>query len=117
SPSDAPGGVQFPIGFFAFQVQGLAAGGNTTVTLSLPPGVTVNTYYRYGPTPDNPTPHWYPFLFDGATGAEIDNVHHQIVLHFVDGQRGDDDLAANGVVVDAGAPGLLIVPSLPAPVS
>jgi hypothetical protein len=104
-PRDAPGGVQFPVGFFAFQVQGLTAEGSTMVTLTLPPGVTVNSYYRYGPTADNPTPHWYPFLFDGTTGAEIDNTNHRSVLHFVDCQRGDDGLAANGVVVDAGAPG------------
>jgi hypothetical protein len=117
SPGDAPGGVQFPVGFFAFQVQGLTPGGSTTVTLDLPWRITVNTYYRYGPTAANPTPHWYPFLFDGTTGAEIDNADHEIILHFVDGGRGDDDLAANGVVVDAGAPGLLVVPSLPPPVS
>jgi hypothetical protein len=117
SPSDAPGGVQFPVGFFSFQVQGLTAGSSTSITLALPPGVTVNAYYRYGPTPENPTPHWYPFLFDGTTGAEIDNPAHRIILHFVDGGRGDDDLVADGVVADAGAPGLLIVPSPPAPVS
>ncbi|MCP4692645.1 MAG: IPTL-CTERM sorting domain-containing protein [Desulfobacterales bacterium] len=28
-----------------------------------------------------------------------------MVLHFVDGMRGDDDLVANGIVVDQGGPG------------
>jgi hypothetical protein len=107
SPSNIPSGATFPVGFFAFQVQGLAPGAATTVTLGLPSDVTVNTYYRYGPTPDNSQPHWYSFLFDGTTGAEIDNTHHQIILHFVDGQRGDDDLAANGSITDPGGPAFI----------
>jgi PKD repeat protein len=106
SPADAPAGVQFPLGFFTFQVRGVAPGGATTVTLSYPAGVTVNTYYQYGPTPDNPTPHWYEFLYDGTTGAVIDTASRTITLHFVDGRRGDHDLAANGVVVDPGTPAL-----------
>jgi hypothetical protein len=64
----------------------------------------VNTYYKYGPTLDSPAPHWYEFLFDGTTGAEI--LSDRVVLHFVDGQRGDDDLAANGQIVEPGAPAL-----------
>ena len=74
------------------------------IFLNLPPGTVVDTYWKYGPTPDDPTPHWYEFLFDGTTGAVIDG--NVITLHFVDGQRGDDDLTANGVIVDPGAPAL-----------
>jgi hypothetical protein len=36
------------------------------------------------------------------TGAEING--NVITLHFVDGLRGDDDLTANGVIVDVGGP-------------
>ena len=57
---------------------------------------------EYGPTPDNPVNHWYEFGFDGQTGAEING--NLVTLHFVDGQRGDSDLAVNGVIVDPGAP-------------
>jgi len=74
------------------------------LTLTLHGNETVATYYKYGPTPDAPTPHWYEFLYDGTTGAEIDG--NTITLHFVDGQRGDADLIANGVLVDPGAPGV-----------
>jgi hypothetical protein len=63
----------------------------------------VNTYYKYGRTPADPTPHWYEFLFDGSTGAEI--LSDRVELHFVDGQRGDDDQTVNGQVVDPGGPG------------
>jgi hypothetical protein len=59
-------------------------------------------YYAYGPTPDNPTPHWYDFAFDGRTGAEIKN--DRIILHFADGERGDDDLDPNnGSITHTGA--------------
>jgi hypothetical protein len=106
SPADAPPGVEFPFGFLEFTIHGVQAGGSTTVSLFLPEGMTVETFYKYGPTPDNSTPHWYEFLYDGQTGAVInDNV---IFLHFVDGLRGDHDLMANGVIVEPGAPGLLV---------
>jgi parallel beta-helix repeat protein len=108
SPADAPAGVEFPIGFFEFTVSGMAPGGSTTVTLLLPVGHTVGTYYKYGPTPDNPTNHWYEFLYNGTTGAEI--LPDRIILHFVDGQRGDNDLTANGQIVDPGAPAIDITP-------
>jgi hypothetical protein len=104
SPTDSPAGVSFPIGFLDFTIDNVASAGATTLTLFLPDGVTANTYYKYGPTADNPTPHWYEFLFDGTTGAEFDDVENTITLHFVDGGRGDDDLTANGVIVDPGAP-------------
>ncbi len=103
-PEDPPAGVESPIGFFGFRVRGLVVGGTTTVTLLLPPGVTVETYYKYGPTLDDPTPHWYEFLFDGTTGAEI--LTDEVILHFVDGQRGDSDLVVNGEILDPGTPAL-----------
>ncbi len=75
---------------------------STTVTLFLPPDLKVDTYYNFGPTPDDPEPHFYEFLFDGVTGAEI--FEDRIVLHFVDGQRGDHDLTENGEIVTRGGP-------------
>jgi hypothetical protein len=73
------------------------------VTLYLPSDVTINSYYKYGPTPGNSTDHWYSFAYDGTTGATLSA--GKVVLHFVDGLRGDADLTANGKVVDPGAPG------------
>ncbi len=61
-----------------------------------------DSYYKFGPTPDNPTPHWYEFLYDGETGVEI--LGEDIVVHLVDGGRGDSDLMVNGVIVDPGGP-------------
>jgi hypothetical protein len=121
SPSDAPS-ADFPFGFFYFQVTGLAPGEATTVelTLSSPlPGTPSTwTYWRFGQTPANHDFHWYQFLYRrptdsddaGATGAEfIDSTH--ILLHFVDGGRGDDDLAKDGIITDTGGPAVPLRPN------
>jgi len=102
STADAPSGMEFPYGFFEFTITGVGNGIATTVILPFSVGTTFDTYYKYGPTPDDSTNHWYEFLYDGQTGAEISG--NVITLHFVDGMRGDDDLTANGIVVDVGAP-------------
>jgi hypothetical protein len=96
-----PSGVSFPCGLFTFEVEGVEVGGGTTVTIHLG-GDTPPSYYKYGKTPDNPLDHWYEFLYDGRTGAE--RVDNTIVLHFVDGERGDHDLEANGEITDPGGP-------------
>jgi len=103
--------ADFPLGFFGLEVDIPNAGDATTVEMTLPPGIDINTYYKYGPTPDNLAPHFYQFLYDGTTGAELfdddgDGTNDRIVLHFVDGQRGDHDLIVNGMIVDPGAPAL-----------
>jgi len=102
SKANAPSDVEFFYGFFGFSIDGVGIGAAIKVTLHLPVGETISTYYKYGPTPDNTTKHWYKFLYDGQTGAEING--NVITLHFVDGMRGDDDLTANGIIVDVGAP-------------
>jgi len=106
SPTDMPA-LFFSYGFFEFDVSGMGAGDCTTVTLYLPLTPWLATYYKYGATPDNHTPHWYEFMYHGTTGAEIlhEASRTRIVLHFCDGQRGDDDVAANGFIVDQGGPG------------
>ncbi|MHB8535326.1 MAG: peptidylprolyl isomerase [Sulfuricaulis sp.] len=83
------------------------AGSSATrvVTLYHGAATNVNGYYAYGPTPGNPSPHWYNFSYDGTTGAEF--VGNQILLHFVDGQRGDDDLTTIGSITHTGAPALV----------
>jgi hypothetical protein len=112
SPADMPPDVAFPYGFFDFTVGDVTPGGCITVTIYLPLTEEIDTYYKYGPTPGTPTDHWYEFLFDGTTGAEIfhdtDPQQTRIVLHLCDGQRGDDDLIANGDIVDVGAPGIRV---------
>jgi hypothetical protein len=104
---DVPEDVDFSYGFFEFTINNVVD--STTVTLYLPEDADEPaTYYKYGPTPDDPTDHWYEFLYNGETGAEIDG--NVITLYFVDGKRGDDDLTDNGVIVDQGGPGFPVSP-------
>jgi peptide/nickel transport system substrate-binding protein len=108
SPGDAPITASFPFGFVDFDVVGIQPGSSVSVTLYLPLEPDLGTYWRYGPTEDDPSQHWYRFDFDGTTGAEILHELDQtrITLHYVDGARGDGDLVANGQIVDPGAPGI-----------
>ncbi len=61
-------------------------------------------YRRHGPTAMDSMPHWYDFMYDmmTMTGAEISS--NVVMVHFRDGQRGDDDMMADGVILDAGGP-------------
>jgi hypothetical protein len=104
SPNQTPVGVQFPQGFFRFDLAGLAPGGSATMDLTFPAGTVINDYFKFGPEPGNLTPHFYRFNFDGTTGAELLDEGRRVRLHLVDGGRGDSDLAANGIIVDPGAP-------------
>jgi hypothetical protein len=108
STGDVPDEVSFPQGFFAFGVDGLAAGDSITVTLILHDGLVPDGYWKYGPTPGQPTAHWYSFLLNGstgATGATMDG--STVVLRFTDGGRGDSDLSIDGQVADPGGPTVL----------
>ena len=80
--------------------------GSVRRPLNLPEGETVNSYWKYGPTPDNPGNHWYNFMYDEATGTGAVITGSEIVLHFVDGRRGDDNLTPDAKIIEPGAPGL-----------
>jgi hypothetical protein len=102
---DAPDAIDFSYGLFGFTINGIGYGNSTTLKLYFPAGVDLETYYKYGSTPDNQTDHWYEFMYDGETGAEIDDTNKIITLHFTDAQRGDDILTQDGMIVDVGGPG------------
>ena len=104
SPSNTPADAEFPFGFFDFSIDGLDPGESVTVTLILHNGTSIDKYYKYGPTPDNITPHWYDFTYNGETGAEINS--NVITLHFVDGLRGDEDITVNGSIKEPGGPAI-----------
>ena len=105
TPEGAPASVDFPYGVFGFAVTGFPPGAPVAVRILLD-GSFPDIYYKYGPLPGNPQPQWYEFLFENPsrTGATI--AGFEVALHFVDGSRGDDDLAADGVIVDQGGPGV-----------
>ena len=104
SPDDAPVATQFGLGFFDFTLVGLTPGQHVAVQMILP--VTVGSptsYWRYGATPGNPSPHWFDWLYNPSTdtGAGQRQCHH---APFRRRARGDEDLTANGNIVDAGGP-------------
>jgi hypothetical protein len=98
----APLGVNYSCGFFEFELFGVAPAQPVEIRLYLPLGDEFDSYYKYGPTPEEQQPSWYSFLFDGTTGAET--AGHIVTLHYEDGGRGDHDLSADGVITDLGAP-------------
>ena len=96
----APPGVTFPQGLLKFTTGGCAPAGATlafTIVYpqSLPPGTGA---IPDGPTALTPAPHWNPLP------ATI--VGNTVTFSITDGGLGDDDLAANGVIVDQGGPGI-----------
>ena len=100
--SGNPPGITFPHGLFSFQTnnQCAAANGSITFTLTYPTVIPTNAkYWKYGPTADNHTAHWYDIPFTGA-GTKV------LTFTITDGGLGDDDYTANGTIVDDGGPGI-----------
>jgi hypothetical protein len=102
----APQGIVFFHGLFQFEITGLTPGGagegdSVILTITLPSAVPVGAqYYKYGPTPGNPSPHWYTIPMDDNDG---DNV---ITITLTDGGLGDDIVGvADGDIFDQGGVG------------
>jgi uncharacterized delta-60 repeat protein len=95
SITNVPSGGAFAIGFFNFTITGVTPGGSATVTLilhgepALDPSHT--SYLFFGHEQPNDMPHWFDFHFDATTGIGAEILPDRIVLHFKDGQRGDQD--------------------------
>jgi len=102
SPGNAPN-VEFPVGFFSFIIDLQGITGPVAIRMYLPHGAVITDYYKYGQTPVLPLPHWYQFMYDSQTGAEI--IQPNIIdLNFIDGERGDNDITVNGYIVEPGGP-------------
>jgi hypothetical protein len=108
---NTPDWAQFQFGFFEFTIENLVSGGSTIVEIIFPTnlaqGVEMpNSYYKYGPTPDDQTPHWYRFKYEEALGVGAQFEDNVIQLHLIDNALGDDDSTA-GVITDIGGPALV----------
>lgn len=105
-PFNIPPETDFPLGLISFSLEDIASGQAAQVELILPENVSADTYWKYDEAQG-----WFEFLFDGTTGAEFkdnnnDDDNDHIILHFVDGGRGDSDGLANGIITDPGAPAI-----------
>lgn len=97
-PTAPPGAIGFPHGLFAFTTINCTPGSTLAFTITYPQALPPGTqYWKYGPEPGNATPHWYvlPATVTGTVAT----------FNITDGAQGDDDLAANGTIVDQGGPG------------
>jgi hypothetical protein len=89
--------VQFPYGLFHFTITGLTAGGTSTVTITYPVRLSLDTQY---------------WKYSSATGwINVTSLMTRvggraITLTLTDGGLGDQDGVANGVIVDDGGLGL-----------
>ncbi|MDZ7583788.1 MAG: IPTL-CTERM sorting domain-containing protein [Thiobacillus sp.] len=95
----APVGVSFPHGLFDFITGGCTAGSTITMIVTYPQALPPGTvYWKYGPTPTDGSYHWYqlPAVIAGNTAT----------FSITDGGLGDDDLTADGTIVDQGGPGV-----------
>jgi hypothetical protein len=108
SPPNLPPGYSFPHALFDFVLTG--GTGAATITLSYPSSIPANAvYWKYGPSPQGyhcsgtacASPHWYQM-----PSAQVAIAGNTITLTIHDGGVGDDDLVANGVIVDQGGPGI-----------
>jgi len=100
NPASPPGPAPaaFPHGLFDFALGGCTAASTITMTITYPSALPAGTqYWKYGPTPGPVAAHWYvlPATITGNT----------VVFTITDGGLGDDDLLANGTIVDQGGPG------------
>ncbi len=99
-PATAPAGVNFPDGLFQFSTTGCA--GTVTLQVTFPTAFAAGEkYWKYGPTPGPTAAHWYSL--GAANNVSLSG--HTATFTITDGALGDDDLVANGSIVDAGGPG------------
>ena len=94
--SSPPPGYTLPFGVFQFSTNDQCGSSPFGLTLTYPgplPGTA--QYYKFGPTADDASNHWYPMPDLTVSG-------NRISFAILDGELGDDDLTANGVIVDAG---------------
>jgi hypothetical protein len=103
-PIAAPGSIAFLHGLFAFTTVNCTPGSTLAFTVTYPQALPAGTqYWKYGPEPGNATPHWY--VLPAAIAGSV------ATFSITDGAQGDDDLAANGTIVDQGGPGFPVGPS------
>lgn len=96
----APDNVSFPFGVTSFTVRGGEAGRQAVVELTYPEALPANArYYKFGKTRSHAQPHWYEY-----PNATING--NKVVLTLTDGEDGDNDLQANGSIVDPGGVGV-----------
>lgn len=98
SAAPPQGVAAYPLGLLDLRFSGCTAGSTAQLRVTMPQALPQGAqYWKYGPTADNTTPHWYAF----NEGFRVVSAN-TYSLDIQDGGLGDDDLVANGVVLDPG---------------
>lgn len=98
SQSPLPGGLRMPYGSLSFVLMGGTPGSMATIRMDLPEAAPAQaTLWKYGPTAATPTAHWYELA---ASAYRFAPDRRSVSFDITDGQTGDSDLTANGVIVD-----------------
>jgi len=105
----APASGNFPHGWFRFRLQGCTTGATVRMSIQWPSLPFDGGYLKYGRTPASggTTVFYAP--------ANLSATANTVQFDVTDGALGDDDLSANGVIVDPSGP--LALPPLPVPAS
>jgi hypothetical protein len=85
-----PEGVEFPCGLLSFNIGEAQSGFTTTITVTLPEGVSATGYWKLQGD-------WYEI-------SELEISGNIITFALTDGGFGDSDETANGDLVDPGGP-------------
>jgi hypothetical protein len=97
-PSPPPG-IAFPHGLVSLRLDSCGTGQSVTMAIDYPEQVPPTAaFWRYGPTADDSTSHWY------RVPAEIES--HRLRVTLTDGAMGDDDMMRNGSIGVLGGVGL-----------
>ncbi|MBX3728591.1 MAG: hypothetical protein KF858_05350 [Candidatus Sumerlaeia bacterium] len=102
----------FPNGFFKYDLVGVPSGGDAFVWIAYYSPLSFDRVWNYGPRPDEIVvgksgPELYGFLFDlhDPVGASVSPPSSLYVV-YTDGELGDHDLTANGIITTMIAPGV-----------
>jgi hypothetical protein len=99
APLTPPPGVAFPFGLFDFNATGCTVGATISIQIVYSQPLPAGTqYWKWGPTPGNLVAHWYQMPGSNVSG-------NTVTFSITDGGIGDDDVTANGTIVDQGGPG------------
>jgi uncharacterized repeat protein (TIGR01451 family) len=91
-------GVMFPHGLFDFTLTHCTPGSTIVMTMSYPLTLRDDSkYWKYGPRPGPLAAAWYELTTAQRSG-------NTFTFTITDGALGDDDLVANGTIIDQGGP-------------
>ncbi|HNS17705.1 MAG TPA: T9SS type A sorting domain-containing protein [Bacteroidales bacterium] len=104
-PAGQPAGYAFPYDMVQFSLHFPAGLSSADVNFFVQGSADYDTYVNYGrPSTEATEDVFYDFKLQNNTGATLNQ--GSVNLRFIDGQRGDHDLAANGSMITMGGPAL-----------